>query len=659
MIRNTLKFTVAAACAMPLFGFALNTSPAIAQTPADLRGEKPPKDGIWVDSLDLSKLKQEWGDVHSGRSIDNRPMSLDGVVYRHGIGTHASSDVLIDLNGSAVRFESTVGVDDEKKGFGSVRFHVIVDGKPVETTPILHGGDKPKFLSVDLTGAKQLRLSVDDGDDGIEHDHADWAGAVLILKPDAQEKPHTIDLPKQPEPIVAGPHEAKPAIHNPRIVGATPGRPFLFLIPATGDGSLAYSAENLPAGLTLDEHTGIISGSLASAGKTAVRVTVKGAAGSASSILTIVGGEHQLTLTPPMGWNSWNVWGDKVDAAKVRAAADAMVSSGLARHGFEYVNIDDTWESQRDASGEIHGNKKFGDMKALANYVHSKGLKLGIYSSPGPTTCAGFPASFGHEEQDAKTYGKWGVDYLKYDWCSCQSHDRRAPYALMRAALDKSSRDILYSLCQYGDEDVWTWGQSIGGNCWRTTGDIGDSWNSMANIGFSQDGHEKYAGPGHWNDPDMLVVGIVGWGNTHPSHLTPTEQQTHITLWSLLSAPLLLGCDLSKLDPFTIALMSNDEVLSINQDPLGKPAGRRAKQGSNEVWARPLSDGTIAVGLFNRGSNPAEVTVRWDEIGARGKQPVRDLWQQKDLGEFSDTFTTTVPRHGAVLIKVGTPTVQP
>ena len=233
------------------------------------------------------------------------------------------------------------------------------------------------------------------------------------------------------------------------------------------------------------------------------------------------------------------------------------------------------------------------------------------------------------------------------------------PYALMRAALDQSSRDILYSMCQYGDEDVWTWGKTVGGNCWRTTGDIQDTWNSMANIGFSQDGHEKYAAPGHWNDPDMLVVGVVGWGNTHPSRLTPTEQQTHITLWSLLSAPLLTGCDLAKLDPFTIALLTNDEVLSINQDPLGKPAGRKAKQAANEVWARPLSDGTIAVGLFNRGSNAAEVTARWDEIGVQGKQPVRDLWQQKDLGEFDGSFATMVPRHGSVLIKVGKPAGRP
>ena len=386
---------------------------------------------------------------------------------------------------------------------------------------------------------------------------------------------------------------------------------------------------------------------------------MKGPAGSSSATLTIVGGEHQLALTPPMGWNSWNVWGGQVDADKIRAAADAMVKSGLAAHGFQYVNIDDTWEGKRDADGVLHPNAKFQDMKALADYVHAKGLKLGVYSSPGPKTCAGYEGSDGHEEQDAKTYGEWGVDYLKYDWCSCKSKDLRAPYALMRGALDKSGRDIVYSLCQYGMGDVWTWGKDVGGNCWRTTGDINDSWNSMSGIGFGQDGHEKFAGPGHWNDPDMLVVGKVGWGRPHPTKLTPNEQVTHITLWSLLSAPLLIGCDMTQLDPFTTALLGNDEVLAVDQDALGKPAGRKAKDGMLEVWARPLSDGTVAVGLFNRGGAPAEVTARWADVGVQGEQPVRDLWRQKDLGAFTDSFKATVPRHGAVLVKVGKPAQGP
>ena len=283
-----------------------------------------------------------------------------------------------------------------------------------------------------------------------------------------------------------------------------------------------------------------------------------------------------------MGWNSWNCWAGAIDDAKVRAAADAMVASGLAAHGYEYINIDDTWEKGRDANGEVLGNEKFPDMKALADYVHGKGLKLGIYSSPGPRTCANFEGSYQHEEQDAKTYAKWGIDYLKYDWCSYgeiarsrELSELKKPYAVMRDALDKCGRDIVYSLCQYGMGKVWEWGESIGANCWRTGGDINDSWGSVVECGFSQDGHQKFAGPGHWNDPDMLVVGMVGWSaNLHPSKLTHNEQVTHITLWSLLSSPLLIGCDMARLDQFTSDLLMNDEVIAINQDPLGKPAGR-------------------------------------------------------------------------------------
>ncbi|MBN1419752.1 MAG: alpha-galactosidase, partial [Planctomycetes bacterium] len=217
-------------------------------------------------------------------------------------------------------------------------------------------------------------------------------------------------------------------------------------------------------------------------------------------------------------------------------------------------------------------------------------------------------------------------------------------------------RDIVYSLCQYGMANVWEWGAEVGGNCWRTTGDIGDSWGSMSRIGFGQDGHEKYAGPGHWNDPDMLVVGKVGWGpNLHATRLRPNEQITHITLWCLLSSPLLIGCDLSQLDPFTIALLTNDEVLDVNQDPLGRPAGRRARDGSLEVWARPLWDDTIAVGLFNRSRDAATVVARWEDLGIEGPQPVRDLWLRRDLGTARDSFETPVPAHGAALVKIGRP----
>ena len=361
-----------------------------------------------------------------------------------------------------------------------------------------------------------------------------------------------------------------------------------------------------------------------------------------------------------MGWNSWNCFGCDVTEANVRAAADAMVASGLINHGWTYINIDDCWEAGRDAAGNVLPNEKFPDMRALPDYVHSKGLKIGLYSSPGPQTCAGHEGSYQHEERDARRYGDWGFDYLKYDWCSYgnivphPNHDGyMKPYQVMRAALDKAPRDILFSLCQYGMGNVWEWGAQVGGNCWRTTGDISDTWNSMSSIGFGQAGYEKFVGPGHWNDPDMLVVGYVGWSaKVRPTRLTPSEQYTHISLWCLLCSPLLIGCDMTKLDEFTLNLLTNDEVLEVSQDPLGRQAARIAKRGAIEIWAKDLEDGSKAVGLFNRGEGESTVTLKWSDLGVTGKQSVRDLWRQQDIGKFKDQFQTQVPRHGVVLVKV-------
>jgi len=633
---------------------------------AALRGADAPADAVWLDTLDLANVTQDYGSPHAGKSVDSHPLTLGGVAYPHGLGTHAVSRLLINLQGSATKFDAMAGVDDEKKGQGSVQFQVYVDGRKKLETPVLRGGDAPVPVSVDLTGAKRMTLVVTDAGDGNDSDHADWAGALLTLVPGAAAKPVTAPdaaANEPPMPIFMGGDSPVPAIHGPRITGATPGRPFEFMIPATGEGPLTFGATNLPAGLTLDPKTGIISGALQGIGSAKVRLSVRGPRGSASRSLTIVGGSRALALTPPMGWNSWNVWAGRVDAGKVRDAADQLTSAGLAAHGFGYVNIDDTWEAGRDASGVIQTNDKFPDMKALADYVHGKGLKIGIYSSPGPKTCGGYTGSWQHEQQDADTYAGWGIDYLKYDWCSYGDvatgeglEKQIKPYRLMGAALRSTNRDILFSLCQYGMADVWKWGPSIGGNAWRTTGDIQDNWSSVRGIFTSQNGHEKYVGPGYWNDPDMLMVGIVGFGNTHPTHLKPNEQITHISLWSLLSSPLLIGCDLTRLDPFTKALLTNDDVLDVNQDPLGRPAGRIAETGDAQIWARPLADDTHAVGLVNLGSDRQDITVSWSQLGLSGPQPVRDLWQRRDLGAFKDGYTVSVPAHGTVLIKVGRPT---
>jgi alpha-galactosidase len=480
--------------------------------------------------------------------------------------------------------------------------------------------------------------------------------------------------------VIAHGDPATPLINGARVTGTTPGKPFLFLIPVTGEKPLAYSAKNLPAGLTLDSKTGIITGSVNKEGKYTVELKVSNQLGEATRNLTIVAGPGKLVQTPPLGWNSWNAFGLTVSADKVKAAADAMVSSGLAGHGFQYINIDDGWEkgkgaygipllhylmpprnSGRAPDGEIIANKKFPDMKELADYVHSKGLKLGIYSSPGPWTCGGYTASYKHEKQDAEAYAKWGIDYLKYDWCSYATvvpgkslEDYQKPYLEMAKNLAGTGRDIVFSLCQYGMKDVWKWGADVGGNLWRTTGDITDTWKSLSGIGFKQPAIAQYAGPGHWNDPDMLIVGKVSWGVfPHNTHLTKAEQVTHITMWSMLAAPLLIGCDMASLDQWTIDLLTNDDVLAVDQDPLGKATSVKSKTDEFEIWARPLFDGTIAVALFNKTKNPLEIKANWSDLGITGKQPVRDLWLRRDLGTFDGSFTATVPSHGAVLIKIG------
>ena len=462
---------------------------------------------------------------------------------------------------------------------------------------------------------------------------------------------------------------AKPRINGAKIFGVRPNAPLQYTIAVTGNRPLEYSAVNLPKGLTLDKRTGIITGTLVNEGEYTVTIKVKNGSGAAERKLALVCGD-QVALTPPMGWNSWNCFADAVTADKVKAAADAMVKSGLINHGWTYINIDDYWETKpgssdptlqgepRDKDGFIIPNKRFPDMKALSDYIHGKGLKMGIYSSPGPLTCGGCTASFGFEEKDAQKYGEWGIDYLKYDWCSyrgisLEKAELMKPYNVMRNALNKINRDIVFSLCQYGMGDVWEWGRKVGGNCWRTTGDITDTWESMSGIGFNQAGHEKYAKPGSWNDPDMLVVGMVGWGpSLHPSRLLPNEQYTHISLWSLLSAPLLIGCDMTQIDDFTLGLLTNDEVIDVSQDPLGKQAGRISKSGDLEVWAKELEDGSKAVGLFNRGTTKAEVPADLKLLGFTGKCAVRDLWRQKDLGKFSGEFKTAVAPHGVVLVKI-------
>ena len=355
-----------------------------------------------------------------------------------------------------------------------------------------------------------------------------------------------------------------------------------------------------------------------------------------------------LAKTPPMGWNSWNHFRGEIDDAGVRGIADAMVASGMKEAGYTYVNIDDTWQGARDPSGNITTNKRFPDMKALAGYVHGKGLKIGIYSSPGPLTCAGYAGSFGHEEQDAKQYAAWGFDYLKYDWCSAsaiyEDSDMRAVYQKMGDALGHSGRLILFSLCQYGRANVWEWGPKVSGNSWRTTGDIRDAWESMETIGFGQNDLAKWAAPGHWNDPDMLEVGNGG--------MSADEYRTHMTLWSMLAAPLLAGNDLRTMSEETKSILLNREIIALDQDKAGHQGHRASQNGETEIWVKNLANGDIAVAMFNRGSSPAEMKATWAELGLSRARKARDLWAHKDLSDAATGYGAPVPAHGVVAIRV-------
>jgi alpha-galactosidase len=623
-----------------------------------------------ISALDISQVDQGWGEPQANRSVEGRPLSIGGQAFTNGLGTHAESRFIVDVGGRATGFSAMVGVDDEVgKGQGSVVFKVLGDtNRVLWESRELHAGDAPEAVNVDLAGVKQLTLVVDGGDN-IDFDHADWADAALTM---SRGRPSVAPAIKEDAVILTPKSSPQPRINSAKVFGVRPAAPFLFTVAATGDRPMTFTAKGLPKGLQLNKTTGRITGSLKEKGEYVVTLRARNKLGTAEQKFKIICGP-QIGLTPALGWNSWNCFASAVTADKVKAAADAMVASGLINHGWTYINIDDYWQvhrnskdptlqgPQRDAAGKIIPNPRFPDMKGLADYVHSKGLRIGLYSSPGPWTCGGCVGSWQHEEQDAQAYADWGFDYLKYDWCSYGDVVRddkslpalQKPYHVMRAALDKVNRDILFSLCQYGMGNVWEWGATIGGNSWRTTGDIMDAWSSMARIGFSQASHEQYAGPGHFNDPDMLVVGKVGWGpNLHPTRLTPNEQYTHISLWCLLASPLLIGCDMTQLDDFTLSLLTNDEVLEVNQDPLGRQAARVAQNGDLEVWAKEMADGSKAVGLFNRGYSEAPVTANWSDLGLIGRQKVRDLWRQKDLGDFTGAFTASVPRHGVVLVRI-------
>lgn len=357
---------------------------------------------------------------------------------------------------------------------------------------------------------------------------------------------------------------------------------------------------------------------------------------------------NKLAMKPPMGWNSWNKFHTQIDDKAVRGIADALVASGMRDAGYVYVNIDDGWEGARDSNGVLQPNANFPDMKALADYVHSKGLKLGLYSSPGPRTCGGFEGSYGHEQIDAKTWASWGIDYLKYDWCSAsriwQNTDMRAVYQRMGEAIRAAGRPMVYSLCQYGLAGVESWGPQVGGNLWRTTGDIFDNWMAMIQNISAQDARAGSAAPGHWNDPDMLEIGNGG--------MTATEYRAHFSLWAIAAAPLIAGNDVRALDADTRDILLNKEVIAVNQDRSGNQGRRVAQQGEIDIWLRNLSGGAYALAVVNRGNAAADVTAKWSELNLPANLSARDLWLHRDLGRLADGYQGRIPAHGVTMLRL-------
>ncbi len=480
----------------------------------------------------------------------------------------------------------------------------------------------------------------------------------------------------------------QPRINGPLVYGSRPGNPFLYRIPCQGIRPIRFSVKNLPAGLHLDEVTGIISGKTPSKGEYDLVIKAVNASGKDQRKLKLISGD-KLALTPPMGWNHWYAHYDRITDKMMREAADFMISSGMADAGYQYVNIDDCWANApkfkdslrvgpaRDENGNIMTNRYFPDMHGLTNYIHSKGLKAGIYSSPGPYTCTSFTGSFDHEEQDARQFASWGFDFLKYDWCSYghiagggKADDKdmswgdqkptleayQHPYWKMGKILKSLNRDIIFNLCQYGMGEVWKWGGEVGGHSWRTGDDLGFELDRVFDIAIKNSKYRQYSKPGEWNDPDYIQIGWIG--NAHKmetpklTKMLPSMQYAYMSLWSLLASPLIYSGDMSKLDPFTLNVLCNPEVIEVNQDILGECGMVIQKSDSSFIMVKSLADGSKAVGLFNRSKKPLNVEVNWTELAISGKHTVRDLWHQKDLGAYKQRYTAAVPAQGVVMIKI-------
>jgi alpha-galactosidase len=643
--------------------------------------------------------------IHIGKNSYKQPLRVAGKSYEDGFSTKAPTSLYISLDGNAQAFQASIGIDESTRVCGTegVVFQAYCDCKRIVASDKITINDSAFPIIIALDGVRSLIIDIQIRNSSplVEGICLAWINPVITYFGDP---PSGSSPPSEPIYILTPRPADAPKINKPSVVGGKPHAPFFFKIPATGKKPLKYYAEDLPAGLLINNDTGLINGEIKEPGDYRVGIQVANEFGQADGRLLIKIG-YKISLTPPMGWSSWHCFGDNVSDQKIRDSAKYLENSGLIDFGWTYVNIDDGWMTSPRSdsselmalhkiirkrkprvtfvrterffiktkanlpmsgpatteSGGLQPNCRFPNMAALATYIHDLGLKMGIFSSPGLYTCEGYHGSCGREHEDAEQFARWGVDYLKYDICTYEyflkklddEGEQQNPFQIMGNALAKQNRNIIYSVCQYGRAKVWIWARKLGGDCWRTTLGIRDWWASVSEIGFGQEGKESFAGPGGWNDLDLLVVGHSRLnGALHRTELTANEQYSHVSLWCMLGSPLLISCDLSLLDAFTLNLLTNAEVIAVNQDSLGIQAWRAVPENNLEILVKPLEDGAWAVGLFNRGEFAEQIEAPWDLLKLSGRHLVRDLWRQQDLGVFNNIFSAIVPRHGVVLIKM-------
>ncbi|MFT3934856.1 MAG: NPCBM/NEW2 domain-containing protein [Chitinophagaceae bacterium] len=638
---------------------------------------------VWLDDLVIKSFSGGIPSVAAKTNAAGDTIHIHGQFFMRGLGVQSLSTLSFLLQGNAHLFSAMAGVDDKADKTGRFVFYVIADRKILFESKEMKAGDAPEHIRLDISGVQRLGLLVKVNATNLTKMYANWGNAQMEMTAGTMPQP----IPNNEERYILTPEPAKtPRINSAKVFGARPGNPFLYTIAATGKNPITYAATNLPAGLILDATTGIITGSVQKAGVYNATLIAKNVLGIAKEKLSIHIGDT-IALTPPIGWNGWNSWAKNIDQQKVLASAEAMVKMGLRDHGWTYINIDDAWQGLRGGTfNAIQPNEKFPEFKKMIDDIHSKGLKLGVYSTPMITSYAGYPGcssdfengvfpdsirdnkrafryigKYRFETNDAKQMAAWGVDYLKYDWRIDSNSAER-----MSTALKESARDILYSISNSAPfAQAADWARLA--NTWRTGPDIRDSWLSLYLSAFTLDKWNAYAGPGHWNDPDMMILGDVTTGTAlHPTRLTPNEQYSHVSIYSLLAAPLLIGCPIEKLDAFTLNLLTNDEIIAVNQDVLGKPARLITDEQGIQTWMRPLADSSYAVGIFytdDFGKTPAsyfnwgdeqpkQYSMQFSKLGLTGKWKLRDLWRQKDLGIANSSFTTSVPYHGVLMLKL-------